>query len=65
MFNVNKMHLLSFRVILLGFLLVILAGAGLLALPWAAADEQRVVLIQHPDFNVTHLNTSGRFFVRV
>ena len=39
MFNVNKMHLLSFRVILLGFLLVILAGAGLLSLPWAAASS--------------------------
>ena len=45
MFNVNKMHLLSFRVILLGFLLVILAGAGLLSLPWAAADGQRVSLL--------------------
>ena len=45
MFNVNKLHLLSFRVILLGFLLVILAGAGLLALPWAAADGQRVSLL--------------------
>ena len=45
MFNVNKLHLLSFRVILLGFLLVILAGAGLLSLPWAAADGQRVSLL--------------------
>ena len=45
MFNVNKLHLLSFRVILLGFLLVILAGTGLLALPWAAADGRSVPLL--------------------
>ena len=45
MFNVNKLHLLSFRVILLGFLLVILAGTGLLALPCAAADGRGVPLL--------------------
>lgn len=38
-------HLTSFRMILLSFLLVILAGAALLCLPFASADGERVTFL--------------------